>query len=297
MKKIAVFFKDLEAMGPPFDKPEYWETYQELDAEIKKSGGQFFIVRHNSTYLGNGEFSKSWQFKNGELVETGSVKIDYIYDKGKFKHDDKVKVLNNRYVNEVCTDKYKTYQLFKDFCPHTFLVNSEREFDEALVNLEGDKKVIKPVDEGAGKGVFIGNNQYLKECEYSFPLLVQEFLDTSDGIPGIYKGIHDLRVVFLNGEIIYSYYRTPPEGELLANVAQGGSLAFIPNKEIPKSVLEITELIKQNFKNDYCFSVDVGFVKGIPKIIELNSMVGLLSPKRGAGLGKFIKKLTQVLMS
>lgn len=297
MKKIAVFFKLPKAKDYPFTEKEYWGTYQQLDLEIQKAGGTLYIVRGNATYLGNGEFSKSWQFKNGDLVETGKIKVDQIYDKGEFKTDGKVKVLNNEFVNEICTNKYKTYQLFKEFCPETFLVKNENEFSEALEKLKGEKKVIKPIDGEEGHGVFIGNDEYLKDCKYEFPMLVQEFLDTSDGIPGIYKGIHDLRLVYINGEIIFSFYRTPPAGKLLANVAQGGKLVLIPREEIPEQVFKITEVIKKNFKNDHCFSVDIGFVKGEPKIIELNSRVGLLSPDRGVVFKVFMEKLSQILMN
>jgi len=296
MKRIAVFFKHPNIKDYPFTKREYWNSYRELDSEIQKAGGEFYIVRDNSTYLGNGEFSKSWQFKNDDLIETGRIKVDKIYDKGEFETDGKVDVLNNEFINEVCTNKYKTYQLFEEFCPKTFLVKNENEFLEALKYLRDEKKVIKPIDGEEGCDVFIGDDEYLKNCKYKFPMLVQEFLDTSDGIPGIYKGIHDLRLVFINGEIIYSFYRTPPAGKLLANVAQGGKLILIPKEKIPNQVFKISEIIKKNFQNDYCFGVDIGFVKGEPKIIELNSRVGLFFSSRGVEFNIFIKKIARILM-
>lgn len=295
MKKIAVFFKHPNAEDYPFTKEEYRESYQELDRKIRDNGGEFFIVRDNDTYLGNGQFSKSWQFKNGELIETGKIKVDKIYDKGGFKNDNNVSVLNEKLVDDVCTDKWKTYKLFKKFCPKTIKVENEKEFLKALKKISGNKKVIKPVDNAEGHGVFIGNDEYLKKVGHEFPMLVQEFLDTSEGIPGVYKGIHDLRLVFINGEIIYSFYRTPPEGSLLANVAQGGSLTIISKEKIPEETFKIAKTIQKKFKNNYCFGVDVGFVKGKPKIIELNSQVALFSPKRGKEFAIFMEKLAKIL--
>lgn len=298
-KKIAVFFKAPNSKDYPFNEEEYWVAYQELDAEIRALGAEFFIVRDNKTYLGDGKFSKSWQFKNGNLIETGEIQIDKIYDKGGFKNDGKIPVLNNEIINRICNeDKWETYTLFKKNCPKTILVKNEKEFLGALAELDGDKKVIKPIDGSGGKGVFIGDDKYLKSCPKKFPILTQEFLDTSEGIPEIYKGIHDLRIVFINDDLIYSFYRTPPKGKLLANVAQGGSLAFISKDKIPKSAIKIANKVNTVLSQygDRVFSIDFGFVKGIPKIIELNSMVGLGTFKEGSANLIFMQKLAKILI-
>lgn len=295
-KKIAVFFKAPNAKDYPLNKEEYWVAYQELDKEIRALGAEFFIVRDNKTYLGNGKFSKSWQFKNGDLIETGKIKVDKIYDKGEFKTDRKVSVLNSEFVNEVCTNKWKTYKMFKEFCPRTFLAKNEADFLNALKKLSCGKKVIKPIGNEGGHGVFIGDDGYLKNCPREFPILVQEFLDTSEGIPGIYKGMHDLRLVFINGKIIYSFYRTPPKGKLLANVTQGGSQVSVPKEKIPNQAMKIAKIIKKNFKGDYCFGVDIGFAGGEPKIIELNSRIALCRTQRGDDFLIFMKKLAKILI-
>ncbi|MCP4522955.1 MAG: ATP-grasp domain-containing protein [Candidatus Gracilibacteria bacterium] len=297
MKKVAVFFKQEGIMDYPFTKDEYLESYKELDLEIKNLGAEFYIVRDNTTYLGNGVFSNSWKFIDNQVVETGEIKIDVIYDKGEFLSDDSLPVLNSKFVNDVCTDKYKTYQMFKEFCPETILVNNEEEFENALLVLAGDKKVIKPLDGEEGNGVFIGDHEYLKSCQYGFAMLVQEFLDTSAGIPGIYVGIHDLRLVYINGEIIFSFYRTPPEGELLANISQGGGVGLIDVNNLPNAVLEISNIVKANFEGDYCFGIDIGFVDGTPKIIELNSRVGLQASSRGDVFVKFKKRIAELLVN
>jgi len=296
MKKIAVFFKEKGSKDYPLNKENYLIAYQELAAEIEDLGHELYIVRHNSTYKGEGNFSKSWQLKNNQIQETGSIKADVILDKGEFQSDEKVKVLNSSYVNKVCTDKYLTYKLFSKFCPETIQVANETEFIEALKQIKTEQKVIKPLDGEEGNGVYIGNSKYLIKSPRIFPLLVQEFLDTSEGIPNIYKGIHDLRLVYINGELIYSFYRTPPDGSLLANVAQGGTLTIIPNNKIPKKVIQISKIIKENFQGDYYFGVDIGFVKGNPKIIELNSRLGLHPSKLNPMFKVFTKKIAELLV-
>lgn len=297
MKKIAVFFKQPNIMDYPFTKAEYLESYQELDLEIQNLGGKFYIVRDNATYLGNWEFSNSWKFIDNQIVEAGEVKIDVIYDKWEFISDNTLPVLNSEFVNEVCTDKYKTYQMFKEFCPKTILVNNEQEYSNALNTINWDKKVIKPLDGEEWHGVFIWDHEYLKSCKYVFPMLVQEFLDTSAWIPGIYVGIHDLRLVYINGEIIFSFYRTPPEGQLLANISQGGWIGLIDINNLPKKVLDISNVVKENFTWDYCFGLDIGFVDGQPKIIELNSRVWLQASSRWEVFVKFKKRMAELLIN
>jgi glutathione synthase/RimK-type ligase-like ATP-grasp enzyme len=296
MKKIAVFFKEPGAKDYPFNKPEYWQSYQDFDDEIKKRGGQFFIVRGNVTYLGEGKFSQSWQFADGELKETGPITVDKVFDKGEFISDGEVYVLNAEKVNDICTDKYKTFQMFREFCPETILVQNASELEAALKKIPGEKKVAKPIDGEEGTGVFIGDNDYLKKCSHQFPVLVQAFIDTSAGIPGISKGIHDLRLIFVNGEMVNAYYRTPPLGELLPNIAQGGKLFVIEKEDVPESVYRIANAVRANFEDDYYFCVDVGFnPRGEPKIIELNSRVGLLGKHRGPGFAIFMEKLAEIL--
>ena len=283
-------------MDYPFNKEEYLESYKELEVEISNLWWEFYIVRDNKTYLWNWEFSNSWKFINDKIVESGKIKVDIVYDKWEFTTDNKVEVFNSEYINKICTDKYKTYELFKEFCPETIQVNNEEEFNNALNKIEWEIKVIKPLDWEEGNWVFIWDENYLKKCEYNFPLLVQEFLDTSEWIPNIYKWIHDLRLVYVNWEIIYSFYRTPPEWELLANVAQWWKLVMVDITKLPKEVLDISKTIENHFSWNYCLGIDLGFVRGKPKIIELNSRVWLQASKRGKEFIKFKKTLAKIFV-
>ena len=299
MKKIVVFFKQPGAKDYPFNKQEYWNAYQELEKEIQLLGAEFYVVRSQGTYLGNGRFAQSWKFEDGDLVESGEVIADIIYDKGEFVSDDTVDVLNSHFINDICTNKWRTYELFPSFCPKTVLVHSEEEFLEELPNLNGDKKVIKPLDDEEGNGVFIGDDDYIKKSPREFPLLVQEFLDSSDGIPGIVEGIHDLRVAIMSGEILFSFVRTPPEGELLANVARGGNLFVLKPEEIPQEAMDLVYAIDKSFKEykNRFYGVDIAFTPDGPKIIELNSRLGLQENERHEVFVSMKKALAKLLVS
>ena len=300
MRKVAVFFEAPGAKDYPLNKEEYWIAYQELAEEVRALGGKFFMVRSNHTYGGKGHFSASWQFENGELVERGPVTLDVVYDKGKrFHHDHTIPVLNTDFINDICTDKWKTYELFKEFCPLTFRVETEPEFEEALQKIPTQNIVIKPLDGEEGQGVFIGPTDYIQKCPRKFPLLVQEFLDSSEGIPGVCEGIHDLRVIMMDDAVVFSFVRTAPEGKLLSNVAQGGNLVTLEKSQIPKAVLELVHHIDGIISKEaphYCFGVDVAFVQGEPKIIELNSRVGLQENARHAHYQEFKQKLAHLLV-
>ena len=299
MKKVAVFFKRPGERSYPFTQKEYYNSYQELALEIEKCGGEFYITRENKTYLGNGKFSNSWQFKDGDLIETGEITVDKIYDKGCFKSDNKVPVLNNKFINDICTDKFKTFEIFKEFCPKTIRVENEEKFIKALGEISGDIKVIKPIDGEGGRGVCIGDDEYLKNCEYKFPLLVQEFIDSSCGIDGITEGIHDLRIAILRGEIVFSFLRTPPADKLLSNLDHGGKLIEINIKDIPKEASKIAFMIDNHFKKyeDRFIGIDLAFTKDGPKVIELNSRLGLQENARSDTFRIFKEKLAKLLVS
>jgi glutathione synthase/RimK-type ligase-like ATP-grasp enzyme len=138
--------------------------------------------------------------------------------------------------------------------------------------------VVKPVDGEEGKDVFIGPKDSMTGLEPTFPVLVQEFLDSSIGIPGIVEGMHDFRVALFNGEVIYSYYRTPPQGSFLANVSRGGKFEVVPSEKIPQIILDIAKEIDTRFikYTQRFYGIDFAFTPEGPKIIEMNSKLGLL---------------------
>jgi hypothetical protein len=210
--KVAAFLELPKITDYPLSKPDYFQSYKELSNEVELLGEDFYIVRHQSTYKGTGVFSKSWKYVGDSLNETGEVKVDVVYDKGEFKSDGNVKVLNCDFINELCTDKWIMYQKYKEYCPRTWLVQSNEELQKALQSVSTDIAVIKPVDGEEGIDVYIDSPKKLLAQHYNFPVLIQEFIDTSSGVPNIVDGLHDFRIAILNGEIIYSYYRTPPQG-------------------------------------------------------------------------------------
>jgi len=133
--------------------------------------------------------------------------------------------------------------------------------------------------ESGGKDVLIlKKKEALQKINPKHLWLVQEFIDSSRGIPGFSRGFHDLRLVFVNEKLLYALMREPAKGKLLANLAQGGSLAIVPLDKIPKSVYPIIKQANQILEtfNPRIYSIDLMFdEKKHPWVVELNSMPGL----------------------
>jgi RimK-like ATP-grasp domain len=296
MKKIGVFFDAPGYDEYPFDQEEYVGSYIELATELHNRGGRFYIVRSQKTFLGGNRFSGGWVFDGkGFTPVKGPVDLDLVYDKGHFVADAKSVVLNERELDDLCVDKWKTVTMFPQHSPRTKLVNNDAELRTALDELARDKVVFKPTDGEEGKGVIIGSKDDVLGSEKAFPALVQEFIDTSGGIPGIASGIHDLRLHSICGDMVLAYVRIPAPGKLVANVSQGGS-----ETEVKPGAMEIFRDIDKHLsrfkRRAYC--IDLGLGKdGAWKVIELNSKPGLSYDWRGGGYRLFKQKLVDVFLA
>lgn len=296
---IAVFFQDPDPYGYPFNEQDYMEAYRQLDALLTERGAQMVVVRDQDSYLGNGEFKRGWMISSDPFEEVENVQADLIFDRKPFEHDGTVPIFNHPEIHQLCTDKATTYATFPDFSPVSFTATTNQEVREDLAKIESKMVVIKPVDGAEGKDVTIIDKSEAEDYQPKQPVIVQEFLDTSAGIPGIVDGLHDLRVTVLNGELVYSYVRTPPKGSFAANVAQGGTFRTIDLALLPEEVVEIVKSIDQSLAHidNRLFCVDFGVTPRGPKIIEMNSRVGLLPDKDGDVYKIYKQKLADVLIN
>ncbi len=131
-----------------------------------------------------------------------------------------------------------------------------------------------------GKGIIIDFPTNLKQTELNpkMEYVLQEFVDTAKGIPNIVMGHHDLRIIIVNGKMTLAHVRTPKEGSLLANVAQGGSLQEIRLENIPhfikNTAQKIQSLVDTTF-NFPLYSIDFGIQnQNTPFVFELNDQIG-----------------------
>jgi glutathione synthase/RimK-type ligase-like ATP-grasp enzyme len=243
------------------------------------------------TYRGSGIFEGGWRFEKGKFYLTKDVlKIDLVYDKTggvAFPlENDSLRVVNEHNFKILACDKWATYQALGKYMPQTFIIENREDLSVVLSKIDSDMVVLKPVGGLKGIGIFIGNKENAKRFEFNKKYgkyIAQEFVDTTNGIPGLTSGNHDLRIVVINGKAVWCHIRVPAEGSLLANAAQGGSLTEVDYREVPSSIKDVvnkvTKMFTQKFDNPV-YSLDFGMGKDeTPYIFEINDTMGF--PKWG----------------
>ena len=306
-KTIAIYFSDSEPMAYPFNKKQYLEIYQQIISELESRGIKVFIVRGDS-YIKNGRFGKGWQFVNEKLKESaGEVHVDLIFnrdDKNTIPIIDDCKIINQPEFDQLCVDKVKTFETFPDISPKTASIHSYQGYLEQIEKWRMKPEemiVLKKNFETEGRGIFIIPIADVKKSLYKDwnNVMVQEFIDSSIGIPGITDGLHDLRVTVINGKPINSFLRVPKKGSYLANVAQGGSGTSIDLKKVPKEVIEFVYRIDKKVKKYYPAIYSADFIhsgKGY-RLLELNSRPGVQHPEWSKTYKKFNDGIIEMLIA
>lgn len=301
MKTVAVYFTDPDYDGYPFTKEEYRDSYRDLARIVAQKGGQFVIVRGLDTYKGKMNFSHYWKFENDDFhFYDEPITVDILYDKGEdFPPDPDVLFLNDPAFDAVCSDKQQTALMFPTIVPKTIIVSSKEELADALDQLKTETVVAKPIDGAEGRGIFIESKQEIQQHVTEFPYLLQEYIDTSGGIPGLVEGLHDFRMISIDGEIVVSYIRIPKEGLLIANISMGGKEIEVLPEDIPKEALELYRMVDQmlSMYPKRVYTVDVARDKsGDWKLIELNGKPGLSPISMGKSYETFYDRLANLLL-
>ncbi|UPA22003.1 hypothetical protein K8942_02950 [Candidatus Peribacteria bacterium] len=301
MKTIAVYFTDPHFNGYPFNKEEYRSAYHDLAAMIAEKGGRFVIVRGLDTYREGMTFSRYWAFENDDFrLHDEPISVDMMYDKGEdFVGDANTRFANDPAFDAVCSDKELTAEMFPDLVPVTFVAHAASELDGVLQKIPTDTVVAKPIDGAEGRGIFIESKKDIAKHVTDFPYLIQEFVDTSDGIPGLVDGMHDFRMVCINGEVVVSYIRTPAEGLRISNVSLGGKETEVLIGDIPDEALNMMKIVDAKLSRypRRIYSADFARGKGGNwRLIELNAKVGLSPLSMGKNYRHFYEKLTDLLL-
>jgi glutathione synthase/RimK-type ligase-like ATP-grasp enzyme len=161
----------------------------------------------------------------------------------------------------------------------SFLANNRRDFDNCLKKVSTKKVVVKPLYGSGGFGILIDNKEAFENKPLSYPVLLQNFISSTRGIPGFSKGkeIADLRMIFMNHKFIYALSRIAKKGSLFTNFHQGAKAILVPEKFIPKSIKKISQEIIEKLKvfPEANYSLDFMFTdKGFPVLVEMNTTPG-----------------------
>lgn len=279
------FSREFSGKEPLSHTGEKLPTYLRLLKFCQKEGWEVYVLTRK-TYQGNGLFKGGWLFCGGQFLPIKkAIKVDLVYDRTggvKFPPSEEVAVVNRRNFKLFCWDKWQAYQTLSEFMPQTFWVGEKGNLASVLPKIKTAWVVLKPFNGLKGIGIFIGSKKEAASFGFleKYPqYIAQEFIDTSSGVTGITKGLHDLRVAVINGKVTWSHVRVPPRGSFQANVARGGSIKEIDyQRQVPDGVKRIVEQITTRFFKEYdnpIYSLDFGVDKtGKPFIFEINDQIG-----------------------
>jgi len=281
-----VFSSELKKINLEKQMGKKYPVYLRFFDFLRGGGWNVFILTRK-TYLGRRVFNGGYLYKGRGKFNPflKQIKTDAIYDRSggiKFPPagEPDLPVVNIRTFKIFCWDKWQAYLRLKKYMPRTFWVGKEGNLPNVLPKIKTKIVVLKPYNGLKGLGVFIGDKKEALKFHFleKYPLYIaQHFVDTSNGIPELVKGLHDLRVVIVNKKIVWSHIRTPPAGSFKANVAGGGEIKEIDCKKIPLAVRNISLKIAEDFYGEFnnpVFSVDFGLENSKPFIFELNDQIG-----------------------
>jgi len=311
MKKVMLLFgKSDWRKAKPFSNKDYQYSYEYFYTLCKNQGIQMYRASYEWYDYKKNLFKYAWIYEGASAnwKKVYNIKPDLIYDKTKasteaYSRKELIEIaypfINDLDFTKLIDDKFITGLLFSKWSKKNWLVKNNNAIQEALRNIHSKKFVLKPLSESGGKGIYIlGKNKLAELPKINSPYILQEFIDSSRGVPGVSHKMHDLRLVCINDKIIYSYIREPKKGSFLANLAQGGSLFIVPRKKLPKSIFPVIQQANELFStfSPRVYSIDFMFDKNKkPWIVELNSMPGLyFSPEEKPYMIEMYKELLAV---
>lgn len=291
-KKIVVIYKgDDWNEKIPFKSIPTRESFQDWHERGLKNNIEMFRANIDWFDLKKHAFKKAWAYRDGAWLKIEKeIKPDLIFDKLAGKHDyslfdlkmkicEKTKMFNHPLFRTMFDNKMSQYVFLKEFMAESFLANNEIDLIRCLKKIKSKKVVIKPLYGSGGAGIIIEEKNNIKTSSFSFPVLVQSFVISTNGIPGFSKEkqVADLRMIFMNHKFIYALSRIAKEDSLFTNFHQGASAVLVPEKYIPNSTKEMSKKIvgKLNVFPEANYSLDFIFDNsGKPFLVEMNTTPG-----------------------
>ena len=301
MKTIAFFVRAVDADRYPFMVRDlYYYSYQEYLLAMKRAGADVYFVTDNDSYLGQGRFARAWTIDEvsevADFQEVGEIQADIVFEKGGFSGRD-VPIVTDPRLYPI-NSKAAIYEKFSQYQPLTVSCKSIGEVKAAIAEMPGDIVVVKNPEGAGGRSVYIDRKDEIVVPESeTYPLLVQEFIDMSDGIPGLADGVHDIRVLMTGSTIIGATLRTPAPGSLYANVSKGGTERLLAVEDIPAEVRDMARAIDAQIEDvPRYYAIDFARGKQGWKLVELNVKPGLFRAENGPLAAKFQRRVAEYIV-
>jgi len=293
MKKLVVIYNknDWNEKIPLKNSPKTRESFEDWHERGLKSNIEVYRACIDWYDEKANLFKKAWAYRGKKWRKVNApIKPDLIFDKIAGKYDysmfdfkmdvsKKVKVFNHPLFRTMLDNKLAQYLYLGEFMPISFLATNKKELEAALKKIKSHKVVIKPLYGSGGAGITIEEKRKIKINKILFPVLVQEFIKSDKGIPGFSKRkeVADLRMIFINHELIYTLSRIAKKGSLFTNFHMGATATIVPTKSIPNSIMKMTKKIikKLSIYPEANYSLDFIFTNtGKPILVEMNTTPG-----------------------
>jgi len=229
--KIGVLYgKSLIYEGDePFTLEKLNNSYTYFSKLAKEMDIELYIAHYSE--FENKKLKRAW-ILDGDWKIVEDIPIDIIYDKFeiasaesmaiKKKIASEIIMINNPELEELCKDKWLTHETFNEFMYPMFLVKNKEEIADAVKEIKTSKAVLKPRWGFGSIGLVIDDKEKLVR-NISNDHVIEEFIDGSKGIPELgIKGVHDIRVIIVNGKTVDCWVRQPSEG-FVSNLSRGGN--------------------------------------------------------------------------
>ena len=304
--KIGIFYdREPNESGYLQQSPRYWPYWRELQLAANQLGHDFYVVCLNTNYQGNGVFGDYWKINEHPIGTFTRVEqpitLDLVFDKGYFTaNDGAVKAVNSNDFMQFVRSKDNQLKVYKDEMPVSQLVESQDDLVAAYGVCGSNSVIVKPLSLNGGIGIITADSiEQLEQAEITYPAIMQELIDASGGYPGIAKGVHDIRVYMLGDKPELISVRTPPEGSLIANTKQGGSIEFFEIDAIDDQLKQYAAKIDAMLpvRDRRFYSIDVMYANERFYLVEVTERPGLPIQSQAPFIKDFQLKLMDYISS
>lgn len=280
---VAIYFRDPAMTDDPLSKEKFRMAYYELLVELESLGVTGVVVRGQSTYLGGGRFSRHWRLGKTDdprdYREGGEISADLVFDRGRLNYTvaDSAWVVNHPAVQRLTENKLRIWEQFGTLQPGGRVIQGRDDFAHLSPRTHYVGKL--PISH-SGAGVKVGTVAQLQQHFGSsdYPIVLQEFVETKAGYPGVVNGRHDVRLFVAGGKIVGCSVR--PQPMVLGEPHERAYMLAL--ESVPADLIQMTHDIDQFFQDKPRFySADYFYGNGKWWLIELNATPGLMPHERG----------------
>lgn len=275
---LVILFSAGRIRSFPFSDPEYYRSYRDL---FSIADAQFcvYVVRGLTTYRGSGVFRNGYRWNGRFLVpQRRRIAARVIFNKTSLRVNGGFDwtVVNRAGLHRIALNKEVTHRIFPRLMKAAFRIHSRHHLLRVLHRIRTSKAVFKPHAGAMGRGIVIAEKDALVDRIRDYNGLLEEFIDTSGGIPRLTKSYHDLRMTIMDGKLVETFIRAPQRGSFVANIAAGGILHEFPTRRLPQAARRMAAIVDQRMQQygHRIYSVDVGFEGRKPYLIEINDRPG-----------------------